>query len=494
MASVANITIYNFKAAYREMPLTLPDVAQYCHAARRILRSRMRPFYQLREAACLLRRCLLDRGAVKQGEVNQPERISSIERNPRRRLPIVRKITLWAWLILLLVPALASNPASARSPEVADHWVCTWAASPMAGTWADEFQNQTVRMIVHVSLGGNRIRVQLSNAFGNHSLTIGSAHVAIQQRGDAIETSSDRALTFAGLPSVTVPPGALEVSDPVELAVAPSTNLAVSIYLPAKTEPATYHQLALHTTYISGPGDFTASENMQVRWTTSSYYWLSAVDVEGDARDGVIVTLGDSITDGFASTIDSNRQWPSQLAARLQANPATVDLAVANEGIGGNRILHDVIGPNALERLDRDVLARDGLRYMIVLESINDLGWPHQPGAHESQEVTAQQLIAGLQQIISRAHAHGIKVFGGTLTPYLGANYYSDEGEAKREMVNRWIRTSGAFDGVIDFAAAVRDPGNPRRFLPAYDSGDHLHPNDAGYKAMADTINLSLFR
>jgi lysophospholipase L1-like esterase len=344
--------------------------------------------------------------------------------------------------------------------------------------------------------GGSQIRVEFSNAFGAHSLTIGAAHVAIQQEGDAIEAGSDRALTFDGSPSVTIPPGAPEISDPVALNVAPSSNLIVSIFLPEKTEPATYHQLALHTSYsyISGPGDFTAAQHMQARWTTSSYYWLSAVDVEADARSSGIVTLGDSITDGFASTLDANRQWPSQLAARLEKDPATADLGVANEGIGGNRILHNVIGPNALERLDRDVLARDGVKYMIVLESINDLGWPHQPGAHESQEITSRQLIAALQQIINRAHAHGIKVFGGTLTPYQGANYYSDEGEAKRETVNRWIRTSGAFDAVIDFAAAVRDPSNPRRFLPAYDSGDHLHPNDAGYKAMADTIKLSLFR
>lgn len=402
--------------------------------------------------------------------------------------------TLWASLALVLVSTLASNSVVAKSPEAAEHWVCTWAASPMAGTWADEFQDQTVRMIIHVSLGGNRIRVELSNAFGTHSLTIGSAHVAIQQKGDVIASGSDRALTFGGSPSVIIPSGALEISDPVELAVAPSTNLAVSIYVPEKTEPATYHQLALHTTYISGPGDFAATQDMQARWTTSSYYWLSAVDVEADPRSSGIVTLGDSITDGFASTIDSNHQWPSQLAARLQADAATADLAVANEGIGGNRILHDVIGPNALERLDRDVLARDGVKYMVVLESINDLGWPHQPAAHQSQEVTAQQLIAGLQQIIGRAHAHGIKVFGATLTPYQGANYYSDEGEAKRETINRWIRTSGAFDGVIDFDAAVRDPNSPRQFLPSYDSGDHLHPNDAGYKAMADAINLSLFR
>jgi lysophospholipase L1-like esterase len=408
----------------------------------------------------------------------------------------VSEFTRWSWPLLLLVLVLApgSIPVSAQAPNTARHWVTTWAASPMAGTWADEFQNQTVRMIVHVSVGGNRIRVEFSNAFGTDSLTIDSAHVAIQRQGAAVEPGSDRTLTFGGSPSVTIPPGAPEISDAVELNVVPSSNLAVSIYVREKTQPATYHQLALHKTYISGPGDFTATKDMKHPWTTSSYYWLSAVDVEAGTESSGIVTLGDSITDGFASTIDGNRQWPSQLAARLLADPATEDLAVANEGIGGNRILHDVIGPNALERLDRDVLARDGVKYMIVLESINDLGWPHQPGAHESQEVTAQRLIAGLLQIIQRAHAHGIKVVGGTLTPYQGASYYSDEGEAKRETINRWILTSGAFDGVIDFAAAVRDPSNARRFLPAYDSGDHLHPNDAGYKAMADAINLSLFR
>lgn len=443
------------------MSLTLTDIAEYCHGRAE------------NYSAC----------------TNLKYRVVS-----NKEAQVVKNVAFGAWLFLSLVPALSLSSASAKSPEATEHWVCTWAASPMPGTWADEFQNQTVRMVVHVSLGGNRIRVELSNAFGAHSLTIGSAHVGIQQKGDAIKRGSDRALTFGGAPSVTIPPGAPEFSDPVDLNVTPSSNLVVSIYLPEKTEPATYHQLALHTTYISGPGDFTALESMQTRWTTSSYYWLSAIDVEADTRSSGIITLGDSITDGFASTVDSNQQWPSQLAARLQADPVTADLAVANEGIGGNRILHDVIGPNALERLDRDVLARDGVKYMIVLESINDLGWPHQPGAHQSQEVTAQQLIAGLQQIISRAHAHSIKIFGGTLTPYQGANYYSDEGETKREIINRWIRTSAAFDGVIDFAAAVRDPSNPHRFLPAYDSGDHLHPNDAGYKAMADSINLALFR
>jgi lysophospholipase L1-like esterase len=233
---------------------------------------------------------------------------------------------------------------------------------------------------------------------------------------------------------------------------------------------------------------------MPYKWITHSWYWISAVNVEAAAGTEAIVALGDSITDGLNSTANADRSWPAQLAARLQANPATAHLAVVNAGISGNRILHDHFGPNALERFDRDVLARDGVKYLVVLEGINDLGFPHLPGAFGQQEVTAQDLIAGLRQIIDRAHAHGIKVFGGTLTPYEGAMYYSQEGEAKREAINHWIRASGAFDGVIDFDAAVRDPKNPKRFLPAYDSGDHLHPGDAGYKAMADAIDLKIFQ
>lgn len=396
--------------------------------------------------------------------------------------------------VLLIVFAVAIPMFISAAPQRAnEHWVATWMTSPMEGTWSESFQNQTVRMIAHVSLGGSRVRVEFSNAFGKDALTIGAAHVGIQQKDAAIVPGSDRALKFGGSPSVTIPPGALALSDAVDLNVAPLSNLAVSVYVPEQTEPATYHGSGLHTTYISGTGNFTAEQDMSSQWTTASYYWLSSVDVQAGADSGAIVAFGDSITDGAHSSVDANMQWPSQLAARLQKNAATSKLAVVNAGIGGNRILHDVTGPNALARLDRDVIARDGVKYLIVLESINDLGWPHQPAAHGSQEVTAEQLIAGLQQIIDRAHAHGIKVFGATLTPYEGANYYSEEGEQKREAINRWIRTGGAFDGVVDFDAATRDPDNPKRFLAANDSGDHLHPNDTGYTAMASAIDLSLF-
>ena len=393
---------------------------------------------------------------------------------------------------LLLAFALTALPAAAQPTD--QHWVVTWMTAPTAGNWADEFHDQTIRMIVHTSIGGNRLRVELTNAFGENSLVVGAAHVALQAKGSSIQPGSDRTLTFDGSSTVTIPPGAPVVSDPVDLRVPALGNLAISLFLPDRTGPATTHPLGLHTTYVSGPGNFVAAQDMSSSWTTDSYYWIMAVDVEAGPQASAIVALGDSITDGFHSTANENMQWPSQLAARLQANPATANLAVVNAGISGNRILHDVSGPSALARLDRDVLARDGVKYLIVLEGINDLGFPHQGGAHGTQEVTAQQLIAGLKQIIERAHAHGIRVFGATLTPYKGAVYYSQEGEEKREAINRWIRTSGAFDGVVDFDAAVRDPKHPLRYLPAYDSGDHLHPGDAGYKAMADAVNLALFR
>jgi lysophospholipase L1-like esterase len=398
------------------------------------------------------------------------------------------------FLAAALIVALATTGPPAAAQQTGEHWVATWMTAPMAGAWADQFHDQTVRMIVHTSIGGSRLRVEFSNAFGKRSLIIGAAHAALEAEGAAIQPGSDRTLTFDGSPSVTVPPGAPVLSDPVDLNVPALGNLAISIYVPGWTGPATTHPLGLHTTYVSGEGNFTAAQDMDSQWTTDSYYWVTAVDVEASPQSSAIVALGDSITDGAFSTPNANLQWPSQLAARLQANPATADLAVVNAGISGNRILHDVSGPNALARLDRDVLARDGVKYVIVLESINDLGFPHQRGAHGAQEVTAQQLIAGLKQIIDRAHAHGIKVFGATLTPYKGAVYYSQEGEAKREAINRWIRTGGAFDGVVDFAAAVRDPKHPKRYLRVYDSGDHLHPGDAGYKAMAGAVNLSLFQ
>jgi lysophospholipase L1-like esterase len=358
---------------------------------------------------------------------------------------------------------------------------------------SEEFDNQTIRMIVHTTIGGHRARVRLSNAFGKEPLVVGAAHIAIRAAAGAIVPASDRTLTFSGKPSITIPPGALVLSDPVDLDVPQLGDLAISIYVPGKPGSPTWHFTGLHTTYLAGPGDFTGKTDIPDASKGPSWYWIQGVDVAAPKGTSAIVAFGDSITDGAQSTVDANRSWPSDLAKRLLARRGRYpQLAVLNAGISGNRILHDVVGPNALARFDRDALLQSGVEDVIVLESINDIGFSSIPN-NADQAVSADDLIAGLRQLVERAHVRGIRIFGATLTPYLGATYASPEGEAKREAINKWIRTGGAFDGVIDFDAAVRDPEHPEQVLPAYDSGDHLHPSDAGYQAMADAIDLSLF-
>jgi lysophospholipase L1-like esterase len=395
-------------------------------------------------------------------------------------------------ICFLFTLALAAQSAVAQKLETAQHWVGTWAASPQMPP--DEaaspnspdagFTNQTVRMIVRVSIGGQELRVRFSNAFGRAAVTLGAAHVALAGKGAAILPGTDRALTFNGQKSFTIPQGAMVLSDSVHLDVPPLGSLAVSVFLPTATGPATWHALGKQTTFISAPGDFTSSADIPAVKTAESWFWLSAVDVLASERTSAIVTLGDSITDGAASTLDANHRWPDILAEKLVSRRGP-PLAVLNEGISGNRLLHDVAGPNALARFDRDVLAQDGVRYLIVLEGINDIGWPHIPDAkYAGDAVTAEDMIAALRQIAERAHAHGIRVYGGTLTPFGGAFYETPDGEAEREAVNQWIRTSGAIDRVMDFDKVTCDPAHPEHFLPAYDSGDHLHPNDAGYEAM----------
>ena len=379
------------------------------------------------------------------------------------------------------------------------HWVGTWSASPVApdlgipGLSNNGFNNQTLRLIVHTSIGGDDARVRISNAFGTNALVIGAAHIALRGAGAAIVPGSDRALTFSGASSTTIPPGALVVSDPVELDVPALGDLAVSIFLPGKTGPATWHFAGLQTSYISSTGDFTGSTAAPFTTTTQAWFFLTGVEVKASERTRAIVAMGDSITDGTNSTPDTNHRWPNFLAQRLLAHH--VKLAVLDEGIAGNRILHDFIGPNALARFDRDVLTKSGVSHVIVLESINDIGIPGGLG-RPAEAVTADEIIAGLRQLITRAHERGLKIFGGTLTPFEGTTipgYFTPAGEVKRQAVNHFIRTSGAFDGVIDFDVATRDPSHPTRFLPAFDSGDHLHPSDAGYQAMANAINLELF-
>jgi lysophospholipase L1-like esterase len=400
-----------------------------------------------------------------------------------------------------------------------DHWVATWAASPQGPRFVfpraltpppqpgqtnpppppvfpapPTINNQTVRMIVHTSIAGRRARVQLSNAFGTTALHIGAAHIALRDKGSSIVAGSDRPLTFSGNSSFTIPPGAEILSDPVGLEVPKLGDLVISLFIPDEATTPTIHLTGLHTTYISKqPGDMTGAASIADAQTVQLWYWISAVDVDAP-KTGLIVAFGDSITDGATSTPDTNRSWPSQLAERLAANKSTANVAIVNEGISGNRLLNDGAGVSALARFDRDVLAQPGVKWLIVLEGINDIGIGGRPGAQPPDAVTAEDIIAAHKQIIERAHAHGIKAIGATLTPYVGAAYATEQGETMREAVNQWIRTSHAYDAVIDFDAAVQDPANPKQILAKFNIRDHLHPNDDGYKAMAAAVDLSLFK
>jgi lysophospholipase L1-like esterase len=348
-------------------------------------------------------------------------------------------------------------------------------------------------MFIRTSLGGQRVRVQFSNAYGSAPLSIGAAHIALRSKDSAIISGSNRALSFNGKPSVRIPVGASVLSDPVALTVPKLADLAISVYTPADTGPATRHSMALRRAYIAA-GNLSAHPEFPAdAATTSAWLFVSRVDVSAPVSAGTIVAFGDSITDGATSTPEMNRSWPSLLAERLAANPATANIAIVNHGISGNRLLQDGAGTNALARFDRDVLAQAGVKWVMLLEGINDIGQALRNGAPPETAITADDIIGAYKQMIARAHTHGIKVIGCTLTPYMGAGYASEAGEAVRSAVNQWIRTSGAFDAVVDFDAVTRDPANPQRFLPTYNNGDNLHPNDAGYKAMADAIDLSIF-
>jgi lysophospholipase L1-like esterase len=396
----------------------------------------------------------------------------------------------------LFAPALA--PARDDDDR---RWIGTWTASPQyleppfAAPNPGSFNGQTVRQVIRTSVGGSKIRVRLSNEYGTTPLSVGSVTVARHASGAAVVAGSSRKLTFSGRSAFTIPAGAPALSDPIDFDVPALGDLAISIYLPQATTASTTHALGLSTTYVSPAGDYADAVVMPTSTTVPSWYFLSGVTTSGGERSAAVVALGDSITDGYASTVDANRRWPNLLAARLQARPQYRQVAVLNQGISGNRTLFDLIGPNAQARLDRDVLNAPGARWLIVLEGINNIGIPGAFGL-AGQQVTAEDIIAGHQQIIARARERGLKVYGATLTPFEGTTipgYYTAAGEAKRQAVNAWIRNSGAFDAVIDFDKAIRDPANPGRMLPAYDSGDHLHPNDAGYQAMANAIDLRLF-
>jgi lysophospholipase L1-like esterase len=399
------------------------------------------------------------------------------------------------WLTLIAVPALLLSANLPTYAQASRQWVGTWAASPMLaplGTTRGHF-DATFREIIHITNGGSQIRLRFTNEFGIDGLLIGSAHVAVSAGGSAIQAGSDHAVTFLGAKSVRIPPGAAMFSDPVDLSVAPQSDVAVSFYLPSQiAHTETYHAFADQDNFIA-VGDQTASASLTGATTVQSWFYLDGADVPAVAGSESVVAFGDSITDGAHSTPNANRRWPNVLADRLKADPKRSQIAVVDEGIGGNRILNDQAGPSALARYERDILSQDGVRYLIILESINDIGRLIHVTTPDD-DVTAEQLENGLKQLADEAHQHGIKVYGATLTPYGGANYYSDKGEQVREAINDWILHSGTFDAAVDFAKATTDPQNPNHFLPAYDSGDHLHPNDAGYKAMGDSIPLELFK
>lgn len=413
-----------------------------------------------------------------------------------------RSIVLLLVFLLLITTALTAGVVrsipSAPARPTPSHWVGTWSTSPMppdlSGISTTGFNNQTLRLIVHTTIGGNAVRLRFSNTFGATPLTIGQVDVADQLLGANIVAGSDHQLTFGGSPAVMIPAGAEAFSDPLPFHVQAQQNLAVSLFLPQATGPTTWHALNWQTSYISQTGNHAADQFATAfTTTTTSTFWLDGVDVTTAPFESAIVTLGDSITEGFNSTVNANHRWPDTLARRLMGQEA-----VLNEAISGNRVLNNApcCGTNAVSRVERDVLAQDGARFVILLEGINDIGFSQLSGAETAPQtnVSAAQIIAGMEQIITQVHLKGLKIFGGTLTPFLGAGYYSTAGEAKREAVNQWIRTSGAFDAVIDFDKAVRDPQNPLHILPAFDSGDHLHPNDAGYAAMGNSIDLRLFR
>jgi lysophospholipase L1-like esterase len=317
-------------------------------------------------------------------------------------------------------------------------------------------------------------------------------HVALRERGSAIAAATDRAVTFGGKASFAIQPGTLVVSDPVDLAVPPLTDLAVSVYLPNETPDVTTHEFALNTTYVVA-GNAAAAASLTSPRTNFTYYWLAGVEVLASPDVGAIVALGDSITDGVTTTFDTQRAWPALLAAKLQSNAATRNWAVVNAGISGNRVRRDVIGRSALGRFDRDVLARAGVEWLVLFEGINDVTWSALPAVPDGERATAAGIIETLEQIVDRAHARGIKVMGGTLMPMGGLWLHNAETEAMRQAVNDWIRSSGKLDAVADFDAATRDPRAPERLRPELDSGDHIHPNDAGNAAMVEAIDTTLF-
>jgi lysophospholipase L1-like esterase len=424
----------------------------------------------------------------------------------------VNGIPLLSMRVLLMLLALTvgfAGPSSLMAQGAASsHWVGTWESSPQP-IWGPDFfaglkyprnlWNQTVRQTARVSIGGSRLRVVLSNEYGDSPVTIGDAHVALADKGSAIVPGSDRPLTFGGNTTVTIPPGAPVLSDPVELAIAPLGSVAISLFIPDVTPVTTWHNDARQTAFLVA-GNKVGETDFKPDASVTARVFASQILVDAPAAARAIVTFGDSITDGDGSTVDAIHRWPDFLAARfVEAGGAPV--GVLNAGISGAKLLKDRMGTNALARFDRDALSVPGVDTVVVMIGINDIGWPGGVLSPNDPPVSVDDLIAGYRQLIAQAHARNIRIIGVTLTPFEDTfkvvnpaldYYYNPEKEKTRQAVNQWIRESKEFDGVIDFDSLARDPKRPSHIQANFDSGDHLHPNDAGYKVMADSIDLQL--
>jgi lysophospholipase L1-like esterase len=395
----------------------------------------------------------------------------------------------------------------AAAENFSQHWVATWSTSNAAVPDPATFKNQTLREIIHTSVGGQAVRIRLANTFGTQAVTFENVYVGLQNSGASLVPGSNHAVTFGGSKSITIREGAEALSDTISLSVGSEQNLSVSLFTSGSTGPATVHPVALQTNYISDAGDVASTEAASpFAKTTQSWYFLQSVEVVASPNvNGSIVALGDSITDGVSSRPDMYERWTDVLARRLLSNSSQSVMSVLNAGISGNRVLTNspCWGANALARLDRDVFSQTAVRTVILFEGTNDIGQPDTPTASlppqivpclSNTQISADDLIAGFKQIIAQAHARGLKIFGATILPYQGFGGWTQQGEAKRVAVNSWIKTSGSFDGVIDFASVIADPTNSQRMNPRYDSGDHLHPGPAGHEAMGNAVDLALFR
>lgn len=400
---------------------------------------------------------------------------------------MTKKTLLCAMAVILGIMSSTNTAAAADHPN--GPWISSWSPSMTIG--GPNFTDQTLRMVAHPSTGGAGLRLHLSNLRGTTPLAVGAVSVALQADRATAVAGSQRVVTFSHARSLTIPAGREMVSDPVPIPVRAEQNVLVSVYLPQATSSATWHSDAFDVSYLSKPGDHTAdAEDGNYVTATTSWYYLSGLDVVSPAARGTVVAFGDSITDGYNTPTSAYRRWSDDLARRLAGPRPT---AVVDAGLGGNRVLTDVPniwqGVSALKRFGHDALAQPGVRTVILMEGINDIGNNAGP---DGAPLTTQDLINGYRALIGQAHRAGVRIIGGTMLPDKGAGYYSAPAEAIRQAANAWIRTGGEFDGVVDFDKAVQDPSDPAALRAGFDSGDHLHPNEAGMQAMADAIDLRL--